>query len=153
MNKNSGLGAIRSVDYVILLCDDLARMRDFYSEIFSFHIEEEEEGHWIAFRVGALFLGLRKRGRAYDGPSPSDISASVQISFNVPPDDVDLAFQALKAKGVAIIEPPTNQDFPHRTLFFRDPENNVVEIFAHIHERDTAPQSSGLHRAGEPDPC
>lgn len=151
MNELSGFRAIRSVGYVIILCDDLNRMKAFYKDIFNFEIEEQEEGHWIAFRVGSQFLGLRPRGRSYDGPPVPAGSASVQVSFRVPPADVDIAFQTLQEKGVDIIEPPTNQDFPHRTLFFRDPENNAIEIFADIHPRDSAPESSGVHRvvAGE----
>ncbi|WP_434052870.1 MAG: VOC family protein [Roseibium sp.] len=146
MNDRSGLQAIRSIDYVIVLCDDLKKMRAFFIDIFNFDIEEEEEGHFVAFRVGTLFLALRPHGRSYDGPQKPAASAGIQISFRVPPADVDLAFQALTEKGADIIEPPTNQDFPHRTLFFRDPENNVIEIFAEIHPRNTLPTSSGVHR-------
>ena len=146
MNGNSGLNAIRSVDYIIVLCDDLEKMKRFFIDIFDFHIEEEEEGHFVAFRVGTLFLALRPRGRSYDGPKIPNKSASIQLSFRVPPADVDMAYKMLRDKGVDFIEAPTNQDFPHRTMFFSDPENNVIEIFADIHPNDTAPESSGLHR-------
>lgn len=144
MTGNDGIGAIRSMDYVIVLCDDLARMKRFYTDIFAFRIEEESR-HWVAFRVGALFLGLRKRGRHYDGPEIPGMSATAQLSFRVPPADVDLAYEALQAKGVHVIEPPTNQDWPHRTLFFSDPENNILEIFADIHPNDTRSEPSGRH--------
>lgn len=146
MDGRTGLGAIRSVDYVTIPCDDWAKMKQFFIDTFDFCIEEEEEGHWIAFRVGTLFLALRPRGRAYDGPKRDANSAAIQISLRVPPADVDIAYQTLKAKGVEFIEGPTNQDFAHRTLYLRDPENNIIEIFADIHPRDTAPVSSGLHR-------
>ncbi|MEM7522377.1 MAG: VOC family protein [Pseudomonadota bacterium] len=147
MIDNTGLNAVRGMGYVIVLCDDLDKMKRFFIDIFDFRIEEEEDGHWIAFRVGDLFLGLRRRGRSYDGPEIPEKSASVQLSFRVPPADVDIAYKALRRKGVDIIEAPTNQDFPHRTLFFSDPEHNVIEIFADIHPKDTAAASSGAHRA------
>ncbi len=146
MNKHEGFKAIRSLDYVILLCDDLAKMKAFYERLFEFRIEEEFPERMIFFRVGTLFLGLRKRGRAYDGPSVPPTSASIQISFRVPPADVDLAWDKLVENGLNIIEPPTNQDWPHRTLFFRDPENNIIEIFADIHPRDTLTEPSGVHQ-------
>jgi glyoxylase I family protein len=149
MMENSGLGAIRSMDYVIVLCDDLDNMKRFYRDIFDFRIEDEEVGQWVGFRVGTQFLGLRPRGRPYDGPKIADKSAAVQLSFRVPPADVDIAYQTLKAKGVNIIEEPTNQDWPHRTLFFADPENNVIEIYADIHPRDTASGPSSIHRVTE----
>lgn len=151
MNENNGLNAIRSLDYIFILCDDLNKMKRFFIDIFDFHIEEEMEGQWIVFRVGSMFLALRARGgsadgRPYDGPEIPEKSASVHISFRVPPADVDIAYEALKAKGVDIIEKPTDQDFTHRTLYFSDPENNVLEIFAEIHPRHTASASSGFHR-------
>lgn len=143
--KDSGFGAIRSMDYVIILCDDIQKMREFYTDLFDFPIEGDVSGIWVAFRVGTLFLGLRPRGRPYDGPVVPNASACIQISFRVPPVDVDLAYQTLVDKGIDVIEGPTDQDWPHRTLFFRDPENNVIEIFADIHPKDTLPEPSGTH--------
>lgn len=148
MPENSGgVRAIRSVDYIIVLCDDLNAMRRFYTEVLHFAVREEEPGHFVGFHVGTLWFALRPRGRRYDGPAVPAESASIQLSFRVPPADVDLAHQGLQEHGVEVIEGPTNQDFPHRTLFFKDPENNILEIFADIHPRDTADQSSGLHRS------
>ncbi|MEM9764674.1 MAG: VOC family protein [Pseudomonadota bacterium] len=141
----TGISAIRSLDYVFLLCDDLERMTRFYSDVFAFQPQEVQPGLMVEFRVGSLFFGLRKRGRAYDGPALPDRSAGVQLSFRVPPADVDLAFEMLKAMDVDIIEPPTDQHWPHRTLYFRDPENNILEIFADIHVQETRATPSGVH--------
>ncbi|WP_299778433.1 VOC family protein [uncultured Roseobacter sp.] len=146
MNKHEGFKAIRSLDYVILLCDDLAKMKAFYQRLFEFQVEEDFSECMVFFRVGTLFLGLRTRGRAYDGPSVAPLSASIQISFRVPPADVDLAYERLVQDGFDVIEPPTNQDWTHRTLFFRDPEHNIVEIFADIHPRETLAEPSGVHQ-------
>ena len=145
MKGVTGLGAIRSMDYVILLCDDLNKMKRFYDEVFDFQIEDEEPGIWLGYRVGAMFLGLRPRGRAYDGLGIPDKSASIQLSFRVPPADVDNAYDSLISKGIEVIEKPTNQDWPHRTLFFQDPEGNIIEIYADIHPRDMASNPTGVH--------
>ncbi|MEM7508904.1 MAG: VOC family protein [Pseudomonadota bacterium] len=140
-----GIGAIRSLDYVFLLCDDLERMKRFYLDLFELQIEEDIPGRMVEFRLGSLFLGLRARGRQYDGPQIPGPSAAVQLSFRVPPTDVDLAYETLKAKDIEVIEAPTDQDWPHRTLYFKDPENNILEIFADIHVQQTAPAPSGAH--------
>lgn len=146
MNNFSGFSAIRSLDYVIILREDLAKMKAFYERLFAFQIEEDFPDKMLFFRVGTLYLGLRRRGRPYDGPSVSDRSASIQISFRVPPRDVDAAYQTLTELGIDVIEAPTNQDWTHRTLFFRDPEHNIIEIFADIHPKDTLEQPSGVHQ-------
>ena len=49
-------------------------------------------------------------------------------SFSV--DNVDETFAALKAKGVTFISEPTDMpDWGMRTLYLRDPEENLIELF------------------------
>lgn len=128
-----GLRAIRNLDYVILLCDDVQRMKGFYQDGMGFRIEEDNP-HWVKFRVGSCALTLRPRGpwRGWDdGPVPKD-SAAVQLAFRVGYHEVDSSYAELMRKSVDIIEGPKDQHFGHRTLFFRDPEGNVLEIYAEI---------------------
>jgi len=121
---------INNIDYVILLCQDIPKMRLFYKDVMQFPLEENEE-HWVKFRVGSGFLTLRPRGRVYDGRK-SDESASVQLAFRVAPGDVDKCHEELMNLGVEIIDPPKDQSFGHRTLFFQDPERNILEIYADL---------------------
>ena len=121
---------IRNLDYVVLLCDNTERMRTFYHEILGFPIERDWED-WIELRVGSVLLTLRPRGRPYDGGKlPS--SASVQLAFRVAPEQVEACYQELLQKRVEIIEPARDQEYGHRTLFFKDPEGNILEIYADI---------------------
>jgi lactoylglutathione lyase len=58
-------------------------------------------------------------------------SAAIQLAFRVPLPAIDQCHEELVAKGVPIIRGPT--DIPkwrHRTLFFRDPEENIIELYA-----------------------
>jgi glyoxylase I family protein len=123
---------IHNCDYVILLCTNMAETRRFYAEVMGFPVEHDSPT-WVSFRVGATLLTLKPRGPSLawdDGPMPVG-SAAVQLAFRVPPAAVDACHEELKAAGVTILREPT--DLPtwrHRTLFFRDPENNVIEIYA-----------------------
>ena len=127
------LKEIHNFDYAVLLCRNLKATRSFYKDVMGFALEQDY-GNWITFRVGATLLTLRPRGRSPaggdDGPAASG-SASVQLAFRVPPPAVDRCHAELVAHGVPIVRPPT--DLPawrHRTLFFRDPEDNLIEIYA-----------------------
>ena len=42
MKARSGLNAIRSLDYVILLCDDIEEMKHFYRDVMDFEIDGED---------------------------------------------------------------------------------------------------------------
>jgi hypothetical protein len=83
--------------------------------------------------MASALLTLRPRGPSLawdDGPAAPG-SAAVQLAFRVPPHAVDACHAELVAKGVPIVRAPTDlPDWRHRTLFFRDPEDNVVEIYA-----------------------
>jgi glyoxylase I family protein len=123
---------IHNLDYTVLLCTDMAATRRFYEEVMGFAVETDTP-NWVSFRIGATLLTLRPRdGMSIweDGPAVPG-SASVQLAFRVPPPAVDACHRELLAHGVKIVRAPT--DLPtwrHRTLFFRDPENNVIEIYA-----------------------
>lgn len=125
---------IHNCDYIVLLCTDMAKTRAFYKDVMGFHLEHDSDS-WLSFRVGATLLTLRPRGPAPawdDGPATPG-SAAVQLAFRVPPPAVDTCHAELVAKGVPILRPPTDlPSWRHRTLFFRDPEDNVIEIYAEI---------------------
>src|SRR5262245_57321750 len=125
------LQAIRHLDYVILLCDDIPSMRRFYHEVMGFPIYRDW-GTWVELRVGSVLLALRERGRAYDGPGFQRRSAGVQLAFRVAPAEVDGCYRELLERRVAILEAPADQDYGHRTLFFNDPAGNILEIYADI---------------------
>jgi lactoylglutathione lyase len=57
---------------------------------------------------------------------------SLQLAFRIPPQAVAECAAALEAKGVKLISPLTDHPFGHRTIFFRDPDGNVLEIFEEI---------------------
>jgi catechol 2,3-dioxygenase-like lactoylglutathione lyase family enzyme len=127
-----GLGEIRNFDYAILLCDRMEETRAFYRDVMGFPIETDR-GNWVSFRIGATLLTLRRRGAwsvCDDGPALPG-SAAVQLAFRVPPPAVEACHAELVAKGVPILRGPTDlPEWRHRTLFFRDPENNIIEIYA-----------------------
>ena len=127
------LKAIRNVDYVILPCDDVAAARAFYRDVMGFPLEEDHP-EWLRFRIGTSFLTLRPRGPwlCWDDGALSSGVAAVQLAFRVSLDEVLTCHQELVEKGIEILDPPKDQSFGHRTLFFRDPEGNVLEIFAEI---------------------
>ncbi len=129
-----GIASIRNLDYVVLLCEDLVRARQFYLDVMKFRVERETP-RWVSFHVGSGLLCLRPRtleGVFQDGPGAPG-SASVQLAFRVSPPEIDQCQAELIAGGVEMMGPP--RDIPswgHRAIFFRDSERNVIEIYAEV---------------------
>jgi len=128
------LGDIRNLDYTILLCSRMQETKKFYLEVMGFPLAHDSE-RWVSFQVGSALLTLRPRGPwvAWDDGLIAPGSAAVQLAFRVPPHMVDACHEALQSKGVAILSPPRDiANWRHRALFFRDPEGNVIELYAEI---------------------
>jgi lactoylglutathione lyase len=125
------LKAVKQLDYAIVLCDDLVRMKKFYRGLFDFAIDSESDTG-LTFRAGGVLLSLRQRTRSYDGSGTRPDLPGVQLAFLVAPDQVDSCYEQLVAKGVAILDPPADQPRGHRTVYFADPEGNMLEVYAEI---------------------
>jgi catechol 2,3-dioxygenase-like lactoylglutathione lyase family enzyme len=128
------LGDIRNLDYAVLLCSHMRETKEFYLDVMGFALAHDSE-RWVSFQVGSTLLTLRPRGPGLawvDGPIAPG-SAAVQLAFRVPPHMVDACHEVLQAKGVPILSPPRAlASWRHRALFLRDPEGNVIEIYAEI---------------------
>jgi catechol 2,3-dioxygenase-like lactoylglutathione lyase family enzyme len=76
--------------------------------------------------------GTHTQGAIFDEAETPAGAASLQLAFRVAPAEVDECAAVLRSAGVAILRPPADQPWGHRTLFFRDPDGNIVEIYADI---------------------
>jgi catechol 2,3-dioxygenase-like lactoylglutathione lyase family enzyme len=130
--SGSAFQAIRAIDYTVIFVRDMAAMRRFYEDVLRFPLLRELSAGWIEYRVGANTLALAQPSRtAADAPTPSG-SASLQLAFRVSAPEVDQCADELVRQGVDLLSPPTDQAYGHRTLFFRDPDGNLLEVFADI---------------------
>jgi len=130
--SGSPFQAIRAIDYTVIFVRDMAAMRRFYEGILRFPLVRELSPGWIEYRVGDNTLALARPSRtAADAPTPNG-SASLQLAFKFSSPDVDCFADELVQQGINLISPPTDQAFGHRTLFFRDPDGNLLEVFAEI---------------------
>jgi lactoylglutathione lyase len=125
------LNAVKQLSYVIILCNDIERMKAFYSDLLAFPINSESDTT-LTFRTGSTLFSLRQRTRDYDGQGVRPELPGVQVAFLVSPDEVDQCYAQLVDKGVTILDPPADQPRGHRTVYFADPEGNMLEIYAEI---------------------
>ena len=121
---------IRSLDYTVIFARQLAAMREFYGSVLGFPLHRQLGTKWFEYRVGSNILALTERGALFDDPSPPPGALSLQLAFRVAPNEVATCADTLRERGVSNLSGPTDQPWGHRTLFFRDPDGNVLEIYA-----------------------
>lgn len=130
--KASALSAVRHMDYVVIFARDLPAMRNFYEKVMAFPLYRELFPQWIEYRVGGTLLALTQKGVLFNDPDPVKGAAALQLAFRVTPEQVNECAKELKAQGIALLAEPTDQPWGHRTLFFRDPDGNIIEIYADL---------------------
>jgi catechol 2,3-dioxygenase-like lactoylglutathione lyase family enzyme len=130
--RKSAFQSIRAIDYTVVFVRDMVAMRRFYEDVLCLSVARELSANWIEYRLGNNTLALAKPGlTAADAPTPAG-SASLQLAFRVSAAEVDQCAGELAQKGVDLVSPPTDRAFGHRTLFFRDPDGNLLEMYAEI---------------------
>jgi len=115
--------------HAVLLCRHLDGTATFYRETLGLPVAWELPG-WLELDAGGTRVSLRRRDRPYDGEAPA--GAGVQLAFRVEPEEVDAWHERLLRAGAEMLQAPATTDYGHRTLFFKDPEGNVVEIYAEV---------------------
>ena len=128
----SALKAIRQIDYTIIFARDMPSMRRFYEQVMGFPIIRELGPDWVEFGVGSNTLTLTRHGLMFNDAATPNGALSLQLAFRVAPAQVAECAAALETAGIKLTLPLTDQSWGHRTIFFRDPDGNVIEIYAEI---------------------
>ncbi len=114
-----------------LYASDLDAAEAFYTTVLGLPIEAREAGRHVFFRSGeAMFLVFNPA--VTDDEPDSDIPphgchGAGHVAFAAAPDEIPAWADRLRAHGVVI---ERDVRWPHgaRSLFFRDPAGNSVEI-------------------------
>ena len=128
----SAFKSIKAVDYTVVFVRDMMAMRRFYEDVMGFAMTRELSPRWLEYQVGGNTLALAIPVLTGNDPPTPKGSAALQLAFKVSVLEVDDCAAELAKQGVAIVSPPTDRPFGHRTLFFRDPDGNLLEIYADL---------------------
>ena len=122
---------------VRLLVQDFKVCFKFYTEKLGFEpIWGDENGCYAAFKVAEGIEGLAIFVSDYMAPvignadksQPSGYREKSMISFEVK--NVDESYQALLKKGITFVNQPADMpDWGMRVVHFRDPEENLIELY------------------------
>jgi lactoylglutathione lyase len=121
---------------VRLLVNDLESCATFYREVLGFEMTWGDQDY-TEFKVGDLRLALYRRQFMADvvGTADQPLTAVAQdrVALVFAVDNLDAAYQQLKTQGITFVtEPQDRQSWGIRTAHFRDPDGNLLEIYADL---------------------
>ena len=122
-----------------IVTDDVAGLAAFYARLVGTPVALNE--YYVEVPAGAMSVGFSRRrfteyqeDQAARSGRPESRRDEIVLDFMV--DDVDQEFERIDRLGVDWVLPPTTQPWGNRSMVFRDPEGNLVNIFS----RPTAAQ-------------
>lgn len=124
---------IDSIDHVVLTTRDEARCIDFYTRALGMQLERYGDNR-IALRFGQQKINVHQPGAAVGLKAQQPTPGSLDVCFvaSVP---LDRVCERLRALGVPIIQGPVPRAGAHgpiRSLYVRDPDDNLVEIAEYV---------------------
>jgi len=111
---------VEHVDFVSFLTQDIARAKEFYSEVLELELETEGDSD-MEFRVGQVTLDVFDPSSIGQPFAPSRAGLALRVA------DVDAARGELEAKGV-VFDGETIETSVCRQAWFKDPDGNALML-------------------------
>ncbi|WP_406442515.1 VOC family protein [Streptomyces sp. NBC_00631] len=111
-----------------LITDDVPSLAAFYAAV----LDAEVEGGDPFARVtvaGAVLSFFSTQGMELMVPGSMSAAASGGFTLEFRITDVDAHHERLLARGVEILKPPTTQPWGRRSVWLRDPDGNIVNVY------------------------
>jgi catechol 2,3-dioxygenase-like lactoylglutathione lyase family enzyme len=115
-----------------MVTDDVAGLAGFYARLLGGPAALNE--YYVEIQAGSASVGFSRRrftehreadGCPRAGPDRRD---GIILDFLV--DDVDAEYPRIAALGVDLVLRPTTQPWGNRSMMFRDPAGNLVNVFS-----------------------
>jgi predicted enzyme related to lactoylglutathione lyase len=104
-----------------LVSDDVEGLAGFYARLLGVPTALNE--YYVEIQAGPASVGFSRR-RFTEHREAGDII----LDFLV--DDVDVEYRRIAALGVGWVMPPTTQPWGNRSMMFRDPAGNLVNVLS-----------------------
>ena len=114
---------------VCLITQDVAALRDFYAAVLQ--LEAVGDNTFAAFVTGGASLSIYSmQGTAQMAPGCMRGTGRGRFTLEFEVDDVDQEYERLTAMHVPIVKPPATYPWGRRSVWFRDPDGNIVNFNA-----------------------
>jgi catechol 2,3-dioxygenase-like lactoylglutathione lyase family enzyme len=117
---------------ICFITTNVNRLKNFYQDILQLELEEESD-EFVKFLFNGIELSIYSNvivERMAPGSMRNTGPGSFTIEIEV--DDVDKEYERLKEKDITIVKPPTTQVWGVRSVWFRDPDGNIINFHTDV---------------------
>lgn len=118
---------------VCLVTECVPALVQFYTQVLG--CQAEGDDHHSEFTIGESGLAIFTR-QGMEDMAPGSMQGAgyggVTLGFEV--EDVDGQYARLKGLGVSIVKPPASYPWGTRSVWFRDPDGNIVNFYSRVHD-------------------
>jgi catechol 2,3-dioxygenase-like lactoylglutathione lyase family enzyme len=128
---------ISRIDHIVLTVEDISRSVAFYTRVLGM-LEVSFGVGRTALHFGQQKINLHQKGHEFEpkASSPTPGSADLCLVADV---RLEAVISRLKENGIPIIEGPvqrTGACGPILSVYFRDPDSNLIEVSTYLKERN-----------------
>jgi len=120
---------IDRIDHIVLTAFDVDRTIDFYSRVMGMEPITFAGGRrGLAF--GRQKINLHQAGREYEPKALKPVPGSLDLCF-ITETPLENVIAALRENGIVIVDgpvPKTGALGPMTSVYFRDPDGNLIEV-------------------------
>jgi catechol 2,3-dioxygenase-like lactoylglutathione lyase family enzyme len=116
---------------ICLVTRDVLRLRSFYASILQVEVEGDDTFAMLSTSGAALSI-FAEAGMESMAPGSMQDSGCGRYTLEFEVEDVDREFARLKALDVIFVKPPSTQTWGRRSVWFRDPDGNIINFFVSV---------------------
>jgi catechol 2,3-dioxygenase-like lactoylglutathione lyase family enzyme/predicted SnoaL-like aldol condensation-catalyzing enzyme len=123
---------------ICIITQDIQKLCKFYQEVLQ--LEPNGDEIFATFPTeGAVLSIFTEQGMEEMAPNSMTDAGYGGNALEFEVDDVDEEYNRLAKLGIPIIKPPTTQPWGLRSVWFRDPDGNIVNFYANNTHTEKTP--------------
>lgn len=124
---------------ICLISANIASLRAFYIELLQIQ-PSGDDSWWVDFGVvgDTQLVMYSQQGMEEMAPGSMTGSGNGRFTLEFEVDDPDAEFERMVAGGADVVKPPTTQTWGRRSVWLRDPDGNIVNLYCNVATQDDA---------------
>ncbi|XP_069127550.1 glyoxalase domain-containing protein 5-like isoform X1 [Argopecten irradians] len=121
--------SINRLDHFVITVKDVERTCDFYSKVLGMEVSSFKGGR-KALNFGQQKINIHEHKKEFEPKAHIPTPGSADVCF-ITQETLDTVIEHLKNCKVPVLEGPierTGATGPIRSVYFRDPDNNLIEV-------------------------